>query len=84
MGSLDGFPNEVKLSCSNHVLDIQDVTENVSNSGILYLLFLYMHHVDGQDMFNASVKEDRGTMSHNPTGVDSSRLLRKGDICCRC
>jgi hypothetical protein len=58
MGSSDSFPKEVKLSSGNHVLDIRDVVENVSDFGILYLLFLYMHHVDGHDMLNALVQRD--------------------------
>jgi hypothetical protein len=58
MGSSDGFPNEVKFLHGKHVLNIRVVVEKVSDSGILYLLFLYMRHVDGQDMSNALAKED--------------------------
>jgi len=34
MGSLNSFPNEVKLSCSNHVLGFWDVMQKKSDLGL--------------------------------------------------
>jgi hypothetical protein len=47
MGPPDSFPDEVKLSCGNHVFDIRNVVDDVLNCGVLYILLFHTCHVDG-------------------------------------
>jgi hypothetical protein len=47
MGPLDSFPDEVKLSCGNHVFNIRNVVEDVSNYCVFYLLLFHTCYVDG-------------------------------------
>jgi hypothetical protein len=58
MGAPDSFPDEVKLSCGNHVFDTGNVVEDVLNCGVLYPLLFHTCYVDGWDTSDASMQED--------------------------
>jgi hypothetical protein len=45
MGALGSFHDEVELSCCNHVLNVWDVMEDVSDLGVPYLLLTLVFHI---------------------------------------
>ena len=58
MGASNSLPDEIKLSGGNHVLDIRDIVEYVSDLGVPNSLFLYARHVDGKNETNPPMQED--------------------------
>jgi hypothetical protein len=60
IGPLDSFPNEIELSCDNHVFNVQNVIEDASDLGVPYLLFLHVCYVDGdgKNTSDALIQED--------------------------
>jgi hypothetical protein len=57
-GASYSCPKEIKLLGGNHVLNVRDVVEYVSDLGVLDSLFLYARHVDGKNALNPPMQED--------------------------
>ena len=58
MGTSNSLPHEVELSRNDHVFNILDVVEYVSDLGISVSFFLHTCHVDGKNVPDASMQED--------------------------
>ncbi len=58
MGTSNSLPNEIELLGGNHVFDIRDIIEYVSDLGVPNSLFLYACHVDGKNALNPLMQED--------------------------
>jgi hypothetical protein len=55
MVTLNSLPHEVKLLSGDHVFNVRDVVEYVSDLGISNLFFLHTCHVDGKNALDASM-----------------------------
>jgi hypothetical protein len=55
MGTSNSLPHEAKLSSGDHVFNVWDVVEYVSDLGISDLFFLHTCHIDGKNAPNASM-----------------------------
>ena len=53
MGTSNSLPHEVKLSSGDHVFNVWDVIEYVSDLGIADSFFLHTCHVDGKNASDA-------------------------------
>ena len=58
MGTSNSLPHEIKLLSGDHVFNVWDVVEYVSDLGISDLFFLHTCHVDGKNALTASMQED--------------------------
>jgi hypothetical protein len=57
-GALDHFPNEVGLTCRNHVSDTWEGIEHLANFFIPYSVFLDLGYRDLEDPADTAVEED--------------------------
>ncbi len=58
MGTSNSLPNEIKLSGGNHVFNVKDIIEYVSDLGVPNSLVLYARHFDGKNASNPPMQED--------------------------
>ena len=58
MGTSNSLPHEVKLLSGDHVFNVWNVVEYVSDLGILNSFVLHTCHVDGKNALDALMQED--------------------------